>query len=173
MLDIIATSVLVGGVLYYIVKYKILFDTHRHTSTWNVLLSVLLSVIVTAYAIYIRVGESIDIQYITSAIIFAIGGTALDLISNIFPERGAWTAATALAFFVKRVYNILGSHSTEYRIGLGLCVTVICMILISEVYKLSVHTKVQTTSTTVNIQRQLPYYNNIAKLLNNGHYSIN
>jgi len=171
MIDIIATSVLIGGVLYYIIKYKLFFDTQRQTSAWNIILCTFLTIIVSAYAIYLRVGGHIDQRFITTSIVFSISGTAIDLISNVFPERGAWAAGTALAFLVKEVNHKRGSQSIEYHIGLGIVLTISCMIFISEIYKIMLPHKTVITPQQTFTKQSLPFHDNIAKLFKNGQYS--
>jgi len=121
------------------------------------------------YAIYLRVGHNTESRLITIVVLFAIGGTAMDLVANVFPDRGAWAAGVALGFLVKNVHSSIGPTSTQYHVGLILAVLVIGMIVTSEVYKLWHYPQVTEAYVTKD-SVGLPFQKNLPEFLKNGIY---
>lgn len=133
MQDIVVTSVVVIGLLYHVIKYKLVLDPHE--SWGNIVLSVVLAVAVSAYAVYIRLGETIDARYTTLTILIAIGGVVLDFVANVFPERGAWAAAVALVLLVKESHAVSATTTRGNVVGIVLIAVVLLLLCSAEVRK--------------------------------------
>jgi len=123
---VITIASLVLGCVYYLIKYKFLLGNTKNI-LFHIITSTFFIVLVVIYSLYIKLDNKVDSWIITTTLLTCIGGTAFDLVINIYPERGCWATLLALIYMIIEVEKIYSTDSIIFILGCVLMVSILML----------------------------------------------
>lgn len=130
----VSTSViLVAGLLYYILKYKLIMGS-IHGSFYTTASSALCVITLCAYAVYIMFADDSSTFLAQVAVFASLAGLVYDLSLDSFPSKGVVAALALCAFITRRSFADYGDQSTQFRLGLIVVCINVLIVLLAESY---------------------------------------